>query len=166
MNRQSLSFAIAAAFAATLALSACKRDEPAPTTTVDTAPAPAPAPAPTPAPAPAPAAVVTAVDLGSSVDADGRVVAGTSTFATTDTITASVMTNTGSPTASATGTLGARWTFQDGQVVNQESKTFNFTGPGVTNFTISKPDGWPVGRYKVEISLDGAVVQTRDFEVR
>ena len=50
--------------------------------------------------------------------------------------------------------------------MNQESKTFNFTGPGVTNFQISKPDGWPVGRYRVEISLDGSVVQTRDFEVR
>ena len=107
-----------------------------------------------------------AVDIGNAVDADGRVVAGTSTFATGDTITASVMTSTGSPTAAATGTLGARWTYQDGQVVNQESKTFQFTGPGVTNFQISKPDGWPVGRYKVEITLDGVVVQTRDFEVR
>ena len=87
-------------------------------------------------------------------------------MATTDTITASVMTTTGTPTGRASGTLGARWTFEDGQVVNQESKTFEFTGPGVTNFQISKPDGWPVGRYRVEISLDGQVVQTRDFEVR
>ena len=161
MNLKTLPLA-AAALGVALSLGACKRDEPVTTTT----PAPAPAPAPTtPAPAPA-AAVVTAVDLGSAVDAQGRVVAGTSTFATTDTITASVMTATGSSTGSATGTLGARWTFEDGQVVNQESKTFNFTGPGVTNFQISKPDGWPVGRYRLEVSLDGEVVQTRDFEVR
>ena len=111
-------------------------------------------------------ATVTAVDLGSAVDTEGRVVAGTSTFATTDTITASVMTATGSTTGSATGTLGARWTYEDGQVVNQESKTFDFTGPGVPNFQTRKPDGWPVGRYRLEISLDGEVVQTRDFEVR
>ena len=143
--------ATVAALAVALSLGACKRDEPVTTT----------APAPTPA-----AATVTAVDLGSAVDADGRVVAGTTTFATTDTITASVMTTTGTPTGRASGTLGARWTFEDGQVVNQESKTFEFTGPGVTNFQISKPDGWPVGRYRVEISLDGQVVQTRDFEVR
>ena len=155
--------ATVAALAVALSLGACKRDEPVTTT------APAPAPTTTPAPAPAPtpaAATVTAVDLGSAVDADGRVVAGTTTFATTDTITASVMTTTGTPTGRASGTLGARWTFEDGQVVNQESKTFEFTGPGVTNFQISKPDGWPVGRYRVEISLDGQVVQTRDFEVR
>ena len=155
--------ATVAALAVALSLGACKRDEPVTTT------APAPAPTTTPAPAPAPtpaAATVTAVDLGSAVDADGRVVAGTTTFATTDTITGSVMTTTGTPTGRASGTLGARWTFEDGQVVNQESKTFEFTGPGVTNFQISKPDGWPVGRYRVEISLDGQVVQTRDFEVR
>ncbi len=164
MNLKPLHLATVAALSATLALTACKKTEPAPTPTTTVNPAPAPAP---PAQVPQTAsAAVTAVDLGSAVDADGRVVAGTSTFATTDTITASVMTNTSVPNASATGTLGARWTFEDGQVVNQESKTFNFTGPGTTNFQISKPDGWPVGRYRVEISLDGAVVQTRDFEVR
>ena len=161
MNLKPLTLGTSAALAVALSLGACKRDEPVTTTT------PTPAPTTTPAPAPAPAAAtVTAVDLGSAVDAEGRVVAGTTTFATNDTITASVMTTTGSPTGSAAGTLGARWTFEDGQVVNQESKTFNFTGPGVTNFQISKPDGWPVGRYRVEISLDGSVVQTRDFEVR
>ena len=44
-------------------------------------------------------------------------------------------------------------------------KDFNFAGAGLTNFEVSKPDGWPVGKYKVEISLNGAVVQTKDFEV-
>ena len=162
MNLKPLHLATVAALSATLALTACKKNEPAPpTTTVNPAPAPAPAPAPQNA-----VASVTAVDLGSAVDADGRVVAGTSTFAVNDTITASVMTNTSIPNAMATGTLAARWTYQDGQVVNQESKTFNFSGPGTTNFQISKPDGWPVGRYKLEVSLDGSVVQTRDFEVR
>jgi hypothetical protein len=164
MNRTPLTLATATALAATLAFAGCKRDEPVVATTP---PATTPAPAPAPAPAPVPAsATVTGVDIGNAIDADGRVVAGASTFAAGDTITASVMTSTGSPTASATGTLAARWTYQDGQVVNQESKTFQFTGPGVTNFQISKPDGWPVGRYKVEISLDGTVVQTREFEVR
>lgn len=162
MNRTPVNLAIAVALGTMLALGACKRDEPVVT---DTTPVPAPAPAPVPAET-APAATVTAVDLGSAVDADGRVVAGTSTFATTDTITASVMTTTGSPTSTATGTLGARWTFEDGQLVNEETKTFQFTGPGVTNFQISKPDGWPVGRYQLEVSLDGRVVQTRSFEVR
>ena len=52
------------------------------------------------------------------------------------------------------------------QVVHEESKDITFAGDGVTDFQISKPDGWPTGKYKVEISLDGAVVQTREFEVK
>ena len=39
-------------------------------------------------------------------------------------------------------------------------------GANVTTFHIAKPDGWPVGKYKLEVSLDGAVVQTREFEVK
>ena len=64
---------------------------------------------------------------------------------------------------------GAKWTFGDGaaaQTVHEETKDFAFAGPGVTTFQVSKPDGWPVGKYKVEILQDGAVVQTREFEVR
>ena len=166
MNSKPLHLATVAALGAALALAGCNRGEPAPTPTT-TAPAPAPSPPVVQPDAPRPAAAsVTGVDLGSAIDADGRVVAGTSTFATTDTITASVSTTTNAPNTTATGTLGARWTFEDGQLVNQEAKTFNFTGPGVTNFQISKPDGWPLGRYKVEVSLDGAVVETREFEVK
>ena len=41
-----------------------------------------------------------------------------------------------------------------------------FAGDGVTDFQISKPSGWPTGKYKVEISLDGSVVQTREFDVK
>src|SRR5688500_17435341 len=98
MDLKPLPLATAAVLGAALALGACKRDEPTTPTDVDV-PAPAPAPAPGPAPAPEPSgppvAAVTAVELGSAVDADGRVVAGTSTFAPTDTITASVTTDTG-----------------------------------------------------------------------
>ena len=170
MKLKPLTLATAATLGAVLALGACKRDAPITTDDVAVAPTPAPAPAePTPAPLPDPSgpplAAVTAVDLGSTVDTDGRVVTGTSTFAPSDTITASVTTDTGAQT-SATGPLGARWTYEDGQVVNEESKTFEFDGRGITNFQISKPDGWPAGRYRVEILLDGDIVQTRDFEVR
>ncbi len=62
--------------------------------------------------------------------------------------------------------LAARWTYQDGQVVHEEGQDLTLAGDGVTTFQISKPDGFPAGRYRVEISLDGAVVETREFEVR
>ena len=83
------------------------------------------------------------------------------------TIYAAVSTGTSDPAASVAGKLGAKWTHVDSsQVVHEESKDITFAGDGVTDFQINKPDGWPTGKYKVEISLDGAVVQTREFEVK
>ena len=39
-------------------------------------------------------------------------------------------------------------------------------GPQVIAFDIHHPEGWPVGTYKLEISLDGTVVETREFSVK
>ena len=162
MSRTRLLYPLSAALAAALVLSACKKPEPAPAPTP-----PATAPEPTPITAPAAAtASVTALDLGNSVGADNRVAAPATTFAPRDTIYASVTTRTSDAAATVPGRLSARWTFQDGQTVHEDSRDLNLTGDGVTAFQISKPDGFPPGRYKVEISLDGSVVQSKEFEVR
>jgi hypothetical protein len=163
MSRNRLLYPLSAALATALAVSACKKPEepmppPAPATT-----APEPAPITTPA---TPAASVTAVELGNSVGADNRVASPATTFAPKDTIYAAVTTRTSDPAATVPGKLGARWTFQDGQTVHEESRDANLTGDGTTAFQISKPDGFPPGRYKVEISLDGSVVQSKEFEVK
>jgi hypothetical protein len=163
MNRTALYHASAfALITAILALAGCNKDStgrsPAPTTT-------GPATTSTP-PAAAPSATVTAVTVGNRTGPDGSALSSGTRFAPNDTIIASVITQTSSPAASVTGSLGARWLFEDGQVVNIESKTFTFTGPGTTNFQISKPDGWPVGRYSLEVSLNGVVVQTANFDIR
>lgn len=152
-----------AAIAGAFALSACgKKEEPAP------APAPPPPAASTPAPAPPPAApapapvAVAAVDLGSAVGPDQKVTTPTTTFTPKDTIYAAVSTTGTAPNA----VLNAKWTFQDGQTVNESSQTIAPNGPAVTSFHISKPDGWPAGNYKVEISLNGTSVATKDFSVK
>ena len=46
------------------------------------------------------------------------------------------------------------------------SQTIAPSGPAVTTFHISKPDGWPTGNYKVEISLNGTAVSSKDFTVQ
>ena len=161
MSRNHILYPLSAALAATLALSACKKPEPA-------APPPAPeatAPAPAPIAAPVAAASVVSVDLGNSLGADNRVAVAASTFAPADTIFAAVATRTADAAATVPGKLSAKWTYQDGQTVDSQDKDVA-SGPQVTDFSISKPDGWPAGKYKVEISLDGAVVQSRDFEVK
>jgi hypothetical protein len=134
----------------------------------ETAPAPPPA-ATTPAPAtttPPPATTegvsVTSIDLGTAVGPDQKVTSPTTTFGAKDTIYAAVAT-TGT---ASNATLGAKWTYQDGQTVNDSSQTIAPTGPAVTTFHISKPDGWPTGNYKVEISLNGTPVSSKDFTVQ
>jgi len=165
MKTNRLHTALLAAMIGSAALVGCKkREEPAPLPPVaeDTTPAPMPAPAPVAA-----TATVNSVDLGNAVGADMRVTAPMTTFATKDTIYAAVSTGTSDPAASVPGKLGAKWTHVDSnQVVHEESKDLTLAGDGVTDFQISKPDGWPTGKYRLEVMLDGTVVQTREFEVK
>jgi hypothetical protein len=160
-KQRSQQLTLMVAMAGALALSACgKQETPAPAPPPPVAPAPAPPPPMAPA---APAAVeVTSVDLGSAVGADQKVTTPTTTFGTKDTIYAAVST---SGTA-ASAALAAKWTYQDGQTVNESSQTIAPTGASVTTFHIAKPDGWPVGNYKVEVMLDGKSVSTKDFSVK
>ncbi len=165
MTRKTLNIAIAAALFASLALVGCKKkvDE-----TVVAPPA-ATEPAMTPAPMPTPAAAtvsVTSVDLGNAIGADSKVTTPTTAFAPKDTIYASVATSTVDPSATVPAKLSAKWSFQDGQVVNQDSKDLNLAASGNTEFHIAKPDGFPAGAYTVEISLDGNVVQNKEFTIK
>ena len=101
------------------------------------------------------------VDLGTAVDANRRVTNSTDDFRPTDTIYASVAT----VGAGSGATLTARWTFEDGQVVDETSQTISPTGSANTEFHISMPDGLPAGSYSVEILLNGQSVETESFEV-
>jgi hypothetical protein len=156
MNRKMLRIVGLVCVAVPIAFSACKRAE--------TPPPPPPAAAPAPAPAPAQAPFrVSNVQVGNAIDADKRVTAPSATFAPGDTIYASVATVGVAPSV----TLVARWTYGDeGQLVNEESQTIAPTGPTNSEFHIAKPDGWPAGKYKVEISADGNPVASQGFEVQ
>ena len=139
-----------------VSFAACKKSEPPP----QAAPAP-PKPA-AQAPAAAPVFAVASVDLGKEIGADKRVGAPITVFAAGDTIYASVASSGASPSV----TLKARWTFEDGQLVNESSQSIAPTGPVVTEFHIAKASGWPAGKYKVEIAANDAVVGSKEFEVR
>ena len=109
-----------------------------------------------------PAFKVADVNLGRSIDADKKIKDGTKEFGVRDTIYASVKTE-----GSATGAnLTARWTFQDGQVVEEQTQTINATGDAITEFHMTKATAWPKGTYKLTILLNGAPVETEDFEVK
>lgn len=164
MNRNRIPSALLVALLGAVAIVGCKKKEEA--APVATTPPPATTPAPA-MPAPAATVQVTSVDLGNAVGADMKVATPATTFAKNDTIYASICTTTSDPAASVPAKLGVKWTHVDSnQTVSEESRDINATGMGNTEFHIAKPDGWPTGKYKVEVSLDGNVVQTREFEVK
>lgn len=105
---------------------------------------------------------VTAVDLGRAVGADNRVTTAASTFDRDDTVYVSVATEGSVANVPVT----ARWLDQDGQVVDTETRNVEHAGPAVTAFRVDKPDGWPGGRYRVQVSVGDQVVQTREFTVQ
>ena len=104
---------------------------------------------------------VSQIDMGRSLNADKTINDNTDSFKPNDTIYASIVTEG----SAATATLKARWTYQEGQVVNESTQTIAPTGDARTEFHISKPDGWPTGKYKLEVFLNGSSVATRDVEV-
>jgi hypothetical protein len=111
----------------------------------------------------APVAVrVTELDLGRSLAADKGIADKTSEFRPSDTIYLSVQTEGSAPQA----TLLTRWTYQDGQVVKEQTENIAPAGKARTEFHIEKPDGWPAGKYTVAVSLNGAAAGTKDFEVK
>ena len=62
--------------------------------------------------------------------------------------------------------LVAKWTHLDSnQTVAEETKDVA-AGAQTTDFHISNPDGWPTGRYRVEVSQDGNVISSSEFDVR
>jgi hypothetical protein len=104
---------------------------------------------------------VSHIDMGRSLNADKTISDNSNSFKANDTIYASIAT----AGTAATATLKARWTYQDGQVVNESTQTIAPTGDARTEFHISKPDGWPTGKYKLEVFLNGSSAATKDFEV-
>jgi hypothetical protein len=145
---------VAAVLASAVALTACKKAE---------APAPTPTAAPVePTAVPAPAVTITDLSLGKSVGADKKVQTPTDTFSPKDTIFAAVSTDG----SAASSVIGVKWTFGDGQMVKEDSRTIAPTGPAVTEFSIQKPTGWPKGNYKVETTVDGKPGPSKTFTVK
>lgn len=171
MNQTRLSRALLVAVVGVAALAGCRKDDQSHTTTGNKPATPATAPATTPAatpatsPAPAPAGSATAgtatVTLGNAIGANNTIATPRTTFSAGDTIHASVATDASMPVR-----LTAKWThLGSNQTVAEETKDVA-AGAHTTDFHISKPDGWPAGRYRVEISEDGRLVNTSEFTVQ
>jgi len=108
------------------------------------------------------AASISEIQVGRRLTADKRVAQTTTTFSPRDTIYAVAVTQGSSPNA----TITARWTYEDGgQVVKEDSRSIAASGTEATEFHITKPSGWPKGKYRVTLSLGGST-ESKDFEVK
>lgn len=159
-----------------VALVGCKKNEdtvdstanqPADTTAAPAAGAPAPM---TGAPPPmtdsgmanANAVNVSSVTVGKTAAAD-KAVATTAMFSPKDEIIVSVRTDGTANNAN----VGAKLTFQDGQVAGEETATLNTSGAETTNITFRNANGWPAGKYRAEVMVDGKAAGTaQEFEVK
>ena len=105
---------------------------------------------------------VTDVTLGRAIGGDKAITDPTDDFRPSDTIYASIATDG----SAASTTLRTVWTYQDGQVVNDSTRTIVPKASERTEFHISKPDGWPAGDYQLEVFMDGRSVEKKKFEVK
>lgn len=152
MHHQKKITALALSLGALVALGACgKKDAPATADTTAMAP-----------PAPAPAALrVSGVETGTGLNADKTIKEDEHDFGVRDTVYVSVKTE-----GAGSGTLAAKFTFQDGQVVEESSQSIAPTGDAHHEFHIQKATPWPKGDYRVVIMLNGDSVGTKDFSVK
>jgi len=105
---------------------------------------------------------IAAIALGSSVNNENNVVAEKTVFSAREPIYAAVL---------STGThqglkMSAKWTTADGQLIADTEQSLVPASATITTFSVRNPDGWPVGKYQVAISIDRHPMETRSFEVR
>ena len=154
MKRTSRSLLFAGLALAPALFAACAKEE-----SVETSDSAAMAPAPTP---PAAELTISSVTLGNKLNTDSTIASPMTTFSPRDTVYASVATS-----GQATGaTISARWSMQDGQLVDESSQSVSPTGPATVHFHLGRPDGLATGKYKVEILVNGNVATSQEFEVK
>ncbi len=168
MKHTSISTAVLTALLATAALAGCKKNDtadnnaqPAATTPAPTAPVAPAEPAPQPMTA-ASAVNVSAVTVGKTAAAD-KSVTPVALFGPKDLIIISVRTDGTASNAN----VGAKLTYQDGQVAGEKTATLTASGAETTNITFENSNGWPAGKYRAEVMVDGKAAGTpQEFEVK
>ena len=116
---------------------------------------------PTTAAGPAANVRVTSLELGRSVNDDKTMYDATVIFKPGDTVYASIILEGEAPALVVQG----RFTRDDGQVVDASTQKLAIPGHLVTEFHVSQPGGWPVGRYSFEVRLDGDSAAKKTFEI-
>jgi hypothetical protein len=113
-------------------------------------------------------AKITSATLARGYDAQaGKALDPTNVFKPADTVLHLVVTTAHVPSGTKVG--AEWWAVEAGGVKDQkiDAAVLDLESTGVVHFTLSRPDrGWPVGKYKVIVALDGKPNRTLEFEVK
>lgn len=112
-----------------------------------------------------PAPRVVSSELGRQAGEESlRITEASTSFTARDTVFLAVVT----ANAASDTRLTARWTFQDGTVVDSSGQGVarsTGTANAVTQFRVMREDGWLVGNYTIDIFMNDALVETKSFTV-
>lgn len=161
---RSLSARALALAIASLLLAACGSEPAAPgrTDAVNGDSAVEGAPANAPEPTPSGSLEAVALELGTSVDADGRVATPTERVRPGDAVHVSLVTVGEAEEA----TLAIAWRDAAGAAIDADERAISAAGPAVHTFTRQPEGGWAPGRYEAEVRINGESAGVRGFEVR
>ena len=85
-------------------------------------------------------------------------------FGTADKIIVSVRTDAAT---AANAAIAAKLTYQDGQTAGEQTANVVATDAGTTNIEFTKATPWPVGKYKVDVTVNGQPAgMTQEIEVK
>ena len=106
---------------------------------------------------------VSDIQVGKSIGADKKISNQTTSFGVRDTMYVAVTTDGAAKDAK----LATKWTFNGKQVVKESSQMISPAGgTTVTEFHIDKKSAWPLGKYTVEVMLNGVSAGTTNIEVK
>lgn len=103
-----------------------------------------------------------ALELGTALDADGRVLATVERVRSGDAVHVSLVTIGAAETAK----LAVRWRDAAGLGIGADERAISATGPAVHTFSLKPESDWALGTYEVEVSINGESAGLRTFEVR
>ena len=163
-HRRAVGLAVLAVAALALLLAGCGRETPAGGETPSGAAAAEASDASESTPEAMPPGTLEAValELGTALDADGRVATVTERVRASDAVHVSLVT-VGEAEAAM---LTARWRDSVGTEIAADERAISAAGPAVHTFTRKPETPWAPGRYEVEVSINGESAGVRGFEVR
>ena len=103
--------------------------------------------------------IVSAIQVGKSLNSDNSVGSLATTFKPNDTIYASVLTD-----GTGRATLSAKFSY-GGRVISEPEKRVSYKGAAATEFHIEYSGGFPAGDYDIELFLNGTSVGMRRVRV-